>query len=585
MGAGLSVAADRAAEASRMEQLDTPTSWLGGAARSRGLVAVEVGWLMLLWFILGGGPVPEVNEAHYLTKARHFWDPSFCSRDLFLNSGDGHYGFFFLLGGITQWLSLPAAAWVGRTIGWLALAWSWQRLSAALVPVAGASLLSAGAWAVLVETAQMSGEWVIGGWEAKVLAYALVFAGLAEVVHQRWGRAGLWMGAATAFHVLVGGWSWLLVALAWLADGRPTWRQARDLAVPWIAGLALAAIGLVPALQLQSGVSPVVAQAAHQIYTWGRLSHHLLLRNFPHEAILLHVLLIAVFMTIWRMRPRSAAASRLGRVVWGAIGLALVGALLDATLGAHPRGASLLRFYWFRSTDVLVPLGVSLLGLAQLQQRYPTQPRRVVSVATVVGLLVLVAAASLVGQQWRQNMAQGNRQGAIWSDSQLNDWIEMCDWIRQHTPRDALLLTPPDHQTFKWYAERSELVTSKDVPQSAEALVEWWKRLTEVRQWQRSTEAIDANRRLNELLSAYEPDYVLVRQVPGSLVPRLAIAHQNPAYLLLVVPRETPGGQSPASPASEQNTGAANADSQGSGVAGQHTNVDEPKTQARGVDR
>jgi len=217
----------------------------------------------------------------------------------------------------------------------------------------------------------------------------------------------------------------------------------------------------------------------------------------------------------------------------------LVGALLDATLGAHPRGASLMRFYWFRIPDVFVPMGVSLLGLAQLQARYAAHPRRVVGVAAIASLLVLVTATGLVWKEWRQNMAQGNRQGAIWSDSQLRDWIEMCDWIRQHTNRDALLLTPPDHQTFKWYAERSEVVTSKDVPQSAAALCEWWKRLTEVRQWQRSTEAIDANQRLNSLLSSYQPDYVLLRQVPGTLVPRLAIAHQNPSYLLLAVPSST----------------------------------------------
>ena len=41
-------------------------------------------------------PVPGVNEPHYLSKARHVWDPQWCGRDLFLNSANAHAVFLWV---------------------------------------------------------------------------------------------------------------------------------------------------------------------------------------------------------------------------------------------------------------------------------------------------------------------------------------------------------------------------------------------------------------------------------------------------------------------------------------------------------
>ena len=59
----------------------------------------------------------------------------------------------------------------------------------------------------LMDRCQMAGEWVVGGVEAKGIAYVLVFLGLDSLVRDRWNRALLLFGAAAAFHVLVGGWT------------------------------------------------------------------------------------------------------------------------------------------------------------------------------------------------------------------------------------------------------------------------------------------------------------------------------------------------------------------------------------------
>ena len=60
------------------------------------------------------------------------------------------------------------------------------------------------------------------------------------------------------------------------------------------------------------------------------------------------------------------------------------------------------------------------------------------------------------------------------------DWIAACRWINEHTDKDEIVLTPRGQQTFKWYAERSEVVNWKDIPQDARGIKEWWRRHNEV---------------------------------------------------------------------------------------------------------
>ncbi|MGC3968586.1 MAG: hypothetical protein QM775_14750 [Pirellulales bacterium] len=79
--------------------------------------------------LLGAWPTPDVNEAHYLTKAKHFWQPHWCANDLFLASGESHVTYYATFGYLTQLMSFDAAAWCGRLAGWLMLAIGWRRLS------------------------------------------------------------------------------------------------------------------------------------------------------------------------------------------------------------------------------------------------------------------------------------------------------------------------------------------------------------------------------------------------------------------------------------------------------------------------
>ncbi len=110
------------------------------------LAVLEVLLIFGTFFVYGGWPAPDVNEAHYLVKARHYWQPELIAGDAFLDSANAHLAFYWSVGWLGQFMSLTAFAWTARAITWLLLAWGWQRLSWAVVPRPLFSVLGQPCW-------------------------------------------------------------------------------------------------------------------------------------------------------------------------------------------------------------------------------------------------------------------------------------------------------------------------------------------------------------------------------------------------------------------------------------------------------
>jgi hypothetical protein len=458
----------------------------------------EVLLILLVFFIFAGWPAPDVNEAHYLGKAKHYWNPQWCPGDHFLDSADAHLVFNWTFGWLTLVLPLPTVAWVGRALTWGLLAWAWQRLSYTLVPRRMMSLLSAALFLLLVQRLHMAGEWVVGGVEAKGFSFVLVLLALDAIVRDRWRRAWLMLGAASSFHVLIGGWSVVAAGVAWLVSGRD--RPALVSMLPALAGgLLLALPGLIPGLALTWGTDADVVRQANEIYVFKRLPHHLVLHTLPplyitakrfvlSTYILRHVTLIVAWTGLcWFMRD-DERQRRLSRFVIGALIIAFVGVLIDlATLQRPELAAALLRYYWFRLSDALVPAGAALACIGAITKLEKSRPV-VAQWCLVAALLAAGANVCEVFYRQRQDFRPRADQQAlpnVTGDPQrtrevYEDWRRVCQWVAENTQPDDRFLTPRKQQSFKWYAGRSEVATWKDVPQDAAALVEWWQRFQQV---------------------------------------------------------------------------------------------------------
>ncbi len=452
--------------------------------------------LIGLWLIVYGftaAPLPGINETHYLAKAKHFWDPTWCDADLFLDSANAHAVFYATLGAFTQWLSFPTVAVIGRLLAYGLFAVGWSRLGRALGLVPGIAFCATLIFTALQSIGNWSGEWVIGGIESKVFAYGLVlWATVSLLSGQRW-QAALLQGGAIAIHPLVGLWSLIAAAGGLLATrvmdrsgtGDARSLPSRSLGPGCLMGL-VALPGLIPVLQLvMSPAAPATRYAGTYLQVYYRLAHHLDPMTFPWRAHAGYLALLVVWWLGWRAssqttvkaaasEPRATAVEWLHWSIAAAVGIALIGVVL----GAGPRPPKempwfdtrmqLLKFYPFRLADAVLPMMVAWQLAAWSVPRLSA--RRTWCLATT---LVGVSLSLAVFQAGNERIAR----------TQSADWQAACRWIEAHTPIDALVQTPQQSDSFKWFAQRAEYVTFKDCPQDVTGIVEWNRRLRFLSRW------------------------------------------------------------------------------------------------------
>ncbi len=442
--------------------------------------------LVGLYFAVAGMAPPGINEAHYFAKSKNYWDPAWCARDLFASSGNPHWLFHVTFGSLTQWFSLETTAWIGRFVGWTLLAAGLRSVTRALTAQRFASLIVAMIWIAGVQYFNLAGEWVIGGIEGKVPAYALVLFALRMMIVGRWQWAWLLLGSASAFHVLVGGWSVVAAMIAFACTGDCLRRMPSQL-LPLFAGCIIAMVGIYPSILLTHGVDDAVASQAARIYSYQRLTHHLLPVAFESSWYVRHgVVCAAAGLAFWLLRGDREFAP----IKWFAIGsmlIAAMGFLVGALPVVAPEiAAGLLRFYWFRMTDAVVPLA---LGLAWARVPRDVQIDSGSSWRWLLGVsalaLNIALAIDTVSMSTKTDSsevvsvigmaANDNNRGQV-----ASDWIAACRWIDHTLPQYEVLLSPRNQQTFKWYANRAEVANWKDVPQDAGKLVQWSERFFDV---------------------------------------------------------------------------------------------------------
>jgi hypothetical protein len=311
------------------------------------------------------------------------------------------------------------------------------------------------------------------------------------------------------------------------------------------AGFALSLLGLWPILGLTRGVEPEISRLSELCY-FERLPHHLDFLAFKPEFVLRHGLLLAAWLLLCRLNAPDPSLRRLRWFVAGAVSIGLVGIVLSlATYDHRDWGARLLRFYWFRLSDAVLPLGVALEAASLVGRRSETaaEPRRVPPNRLFwLGVSVSLAVAFL---NFSAGRLTSTRPRADKPDKTLNlgAWRDVCGWIRQNAPADARFFTPRNSQTFRWYAERPEVGNWKDIPQDPRGLVEWRLRMQNLfydgdpcawRSWYESP-GEKPTRQLVTLAAKYHADYVVC---PITLDLELEMVYRNNLYAVYRISKD-----------------------------------------------
>jgi hypothetical protein len=361
-----------------------------------------------------------------------------------------------------------------------------------------------------------------------------------------------------------------------------------------VGGFVLSLPGLVPSLILMRGVDPQVAREACRVYVFERLAHHLVFHSFEPWFIARYaVLLAAGLLLFWRFR-KQAALWRVNLVVTGAVGISLVGILLDQwfVLQANVLGQSeaeyqaaagpLLRYYWFRLADVLVPASVALGAVYGMHALSMSRPKLanwllIGAILAAGGDLAAVCArrailrvpGGIVQQHptpdtrrpwWLAASTERHpgrtlqvpdaaRTSQLSAREWLAHWQAVCGWIAESTPAEAKFLTPRQQQTFKWYAGRAEVATWKDIPQDAAGLMRWKAAFDDVHpskpDHRRHDLAAFTDEELVALAHKYGCQYVVIDRTRSSRPIGLArvyplFVEENPAFEVYRVPDGKP---------------------------------------------
>jgi hypothetical protein len=471
---------------------------------------------MCLGYSLLRAPVPGPNEPHYLAKARHYWDPEWCAGDLFLESSNPHAVFYALIGWLPGHTGFETTAIIGRIAAALLMSAGWFAFISAIRSGWLMAVLSMGLLLTFQALGSLSGEWLVGGVEAKTFSYGLAFLGWGLAIRGRHIAAGASLGLSFSLHPIVGAWVLLatLLVLMWGVarpvagsqfDEEPTGRSS---AGSRLAVCVVTAVAMLPGVwaclpMLAEGSSP----EADLLQVGRRLAHHLDPLSFSREAWRYYAMLLAMWgLAAWigslqrtpesDSRGRSNGTRFLRRVVAVSMAFALAGVAIAwgdrpfADMPGAAQRAALLKFYPFRLVDVLLPAAVAIdLARSMAAAICVSQPssgfRQKPSDAARVAAAIAIAVPLLVS--WRT--PYDDRPVSRMNAEREADWREICAWINEELPSDAVLWASNENWAVKWFAERAEYVNYKDCPQDPDNLLEWQRRLTLLAGWTRESAA------------------------------------------------------------------------------------------------
>jgi hypothetical protein len=322
-----------------------------------------------------------------------------------------------------------------------------------------------------------AGEWVVYGLDAKTIAYAMVFLSFTLFLRKRYLLGYAFAGAAISFHVLVG--IYALICILFASVLNKSWRTDWRLYIKNIWPFFITGIfGIWSVIEQLIPVKGVDLQRAWDIYVYYRIPQHVMpftWTTVPWEA---ELAVATVFFLLIYFLSSSKIIRLIAAFALGSVSLFLIGLIIFAY-----RDTQLLSYYWFRFPDVMVPF-MSLVLVALLFNNYaigdliktPIYQKLSQGLHLILRLLppIIMGIFIIVMAQ------QTYRLQTSYEDSLINDpetILPAFAWISSNTPRQAIFLVDPTQQDFYIYAQRAMFVSWKSAPQSAGAILEWYKRI------------------------------------------------------------------------------------------------------------
>jgi hypothetical protein len=393
--------------------------------RLAGSMPLHIAMLLGVTFLTWGTPVPTGNEQHYLAVLQRMWDPAFLANDwTFSTSLPDRWTFDAIFGALALFLPVQAIGWGGRIACWILSSWAILRIGRRLgIPLPLAAMGTA-VWLLLGQSL-VGGEWMLGWFEAKAVAWVFLLFAIDGAMAGRLIRSCAFAGLAATFHPAVGVVGGASLAVAIVAMHRPV----RDLWRPALAGVACGLPGLIQAGLMTLGAEPSTADDWHFLAgTFMRI--HFDARTF--DIGLLAALVLSVAFTLaWARWMRERPAFRL--VAW----MHLVPAVLFLFgLASQAAGAwNFMTLTPYRLLPVISLLSFCLFVASMGFQAMAAPVGRLAPLAAMAAFLCMPALPPLV-------KADASRLIDTWT-SAPDPYEQAFEWIAANIPQGETGLIPP----------------------------------------------------------------------------------------------------------------------------------------------
>jgi len=413
-----------------------------------GLIELKNNLFLNLTFLLASililapslGPVPSANENVYLLYMAQQWDPNLLSKDwTFAGPLPSHWIFNFVFGSLTVIFSLETAGWIGRFLSWSLISIALLQLGRHFALPMWMTSLSIFLW-LLYGQSPVGGEWILGTFEAKCIAYIFVFFSLNAFMKGKDFVGSFLLGLSLTFHAVIGMWALLAAGLSLIAL---RYAPARLLK---LAGCMLlgAAPGLIVSLPIISGGWSLSDQEA-KFLALVAAPFHLDPLYFPKRDVFVLFILMGFNWLYFRTESDSKALRFLNYFLTF-LGLFFLMGVIARVTGQY----QFLKYFPLRLFPVLVPLFffLSLFALCRNHELSASAVRRLIP----VGILALLCLPNPVGRFIDEAAAHYR----MWKTYYDYDNLQKSFlWVSEKTPRDSTVILPPWRKESFYLSKRA----------------------------------------------------------------------------------------------------------------------------------
>lgn len=425
------------------------------------------------------------NEVHHLPLAKQHIKPDWLAGDFYYSEDSGYRLLFQNILGrvVVEWGFLKASI-AGRLVGYGLLAVAFVGLARMLRFGTVSLLLALSLFLVNPEQGAVAGEWLVGGIEPKVFAYALCLMAIPVLFRGNYPLAAVLLGLATSFHVLVGGW-FLVACVTWVVFCGESRIRIRTVLYCTVFYLFWGGFGSLSIYkELTSMVNSVNALDSSYLYVFMRNPHHLNPLSWGSLNWFILFIYSVSFLCAYKMMASIEYYSNndgscgnifnLNKLVLCSMSFFAAGLLVS--FGG--RSEIFLKYYPFRVGDILLPLAVCFSFVYLMNQKYILKSTSKIKITLIVIIITLYSHNIYANVKAFINIENFPSEDQLASA----EWKEMCDWIRHNTAPHSLVVSPPSElESFAWLSERPTLVKFRFVPSSKTGRVdEWYNRLVDL---------------------------------------------------------------------------------------------------------